>query len=219
MKKHTTYILLVVLAAACIWLLFRLQRSKNYSVSSSVKFDTVYIYREYQPVPRFKTLEIPNLLFVFRSPDTVRIKSIEVVHDTVRIYTNNSQFELNSRFLTTYPTAEKLIQLQLCQENLAMTLLTTSGKVIQKQYSVQPNYRSYNYSDNQLTSKRTKFVNHFKPFMEVGVRPFQKLLDMNLGLQYDTSKLNYELGINSYYYPELDSNVGVDMFLKLRYKF
>ena len=70
-----------------------------------------------------------------------------------------------------------------------------------------------------MTQKRKSFIKRFSPLTELQWRPFNNLWDLNLGLKYNTSKFNYELGLNLFYYPKIKTNPGTDLYFKLSYQF
>ena len=70
-----------------------------------------------------------------------------------------------------------------------------------------------------MTQKRKSLIKRFSPLTELQWRPFNNLWDLNLGLKYNTSKFNYELGLNLFYYPRIKTNPGIDLYFKLSYQF
>ena len=91
--------------------------------------------------------------------------------------------------------------------------------VFKKEYSVDILNNSYNYVNNTLTSKKKSFIKKLSPYVEAQYRPFNNLMDLNLGLKYNTRKINYEIGFNTFYYPEFSKSLGADLYLKLNYTF
>lgn len=181
--------------------------------------DTVYMTK-FVKLPEYKYNYNPTRFIIFTDIDTVRISTIEVIHDTVSITTvDSTRINYSSQFLTQYPTNPKLLQVLLSSNNLELSLLDTDGQISTQQYALDLDKFKYNYQPFGMTYQKNSFLKRLKPFAEIQFRPINLLLDVNLGIYYKTSKINYEIGLNGFYYPHLKTYPGGDIYFKLRYEF
>ena len=141
-------------------------------------------------------------------------------NDTIKLlYPDSSFISVSPQFLSQFPNSSKLIQFLLTDTDLKLGLLNTDGKLFEKVYSIDTEKYSYNYFEDNMTQKRKSLIKRFSPLTELQWRPFNNLWDLNLGLKYNTSKFNYELGLNLFYYPRIKTNPGTDLYFKLSYQF
>ena len=152
--------------------------------------------------------------------DTIEILNIIYHNDTIKLlYPDSSFISVSPQFLSQFPNSSKLIQFLLTDTDLKLGLLNTDGKLFEKVYSIDTDKYSYNYFEDNMTQKRKSLIKRFSPLTELQWRPFNNLWDLNLGLKYNTSKFNYELGLNLFYYPRIKTNPGTDLYFKLSYQF
>ena len=152
--------------------------------------------------------------------DTIEILNLIYHNDTIKLlYPDSSFISVSPQFLSQFPNSSKLIQFLLTDTDLKLGLLNTDGKLFEKVYSIDTDKYSYNYFEDNMTQKRKSFIKRFSPLTELQWRPFNNLWDLNLGLKYNTSKFNYELGLNLFYYPRIKTNPGTDLYFKLSYQF
>ena len=152
--------------------------------------------------------------------DTIEILNVIYHNDTIKLlYPDSSFISVSPQFLSQFPNSSKLIQFLLTDTDLKLGLLNTDGKLFEKVYSIDTDKYSYNYFEDNMTQKRKSFIKRFSPLTELQWRPFNNLWDLNLGLKYNTSKFNYELGLNLFYYPRIKTNPGTDLYFKLSYQF
>lgn len=181
--------------------------------------DTVYVDRFIQVEPEFNHSQKPQTVTIYKT-DTVEVEKVLVVRDTVTlILKDSSKLDFNSNFLTQFPSADKLIQMKLNQNNLQMSLVNTQGIIFSKAYMIDTRFFNYNYVNNNLTWKRKSFFSRIQPLAQTTVRPFKNMYDLDLGLKYNTSKFVYELGINLHYYPKLQNNIDNALYFRLQYEF
>lgn len=152
--------------------------------------------------------------------DSVPIERIEYVDKVVTIIQKDStKIEYNELFLTNYPKASKLLQILSNKDKLSITTFNTDCKLITEEYLVNYSRYQYNYLDGKLTYKKTSFLKRFNPVAQYTIRPVHNFHDLDLGLKYNTSKFNYEAGLNINYYPKLRDNLGLDPYLRISYNF
>ena len=113
----------------------------------------------------------------------------------------------------------KLLQILSNRDKLSITTFNTDCKLITEEYSVNYFRYQYNYLDGKLTHKKTSFLKRFNPVAQYTIRPVHNFHDLDLGLKYNTSKFNYEAGLNINYYPKLRDNLGLDPYLRISYNF
>lgn len=219
LKKIIVPILLLALTVVCIFcivLFFRVRNNQYPDLPERVEVDTVFVSRFFIPESNLKFREFPEVVYMFFS-DSIPVKDIRVIRDTVFVETEDSTLNYNAQFLAQYPNASKLIQMEL-NRDLRFTLLHPSGKISQEVYQVDPEINRYLYTDC-LTSQRKNFWQRLSPFVQLQIRPFNTMVDLDLGLKYKTSRMQYEIGINGFYYQPLPKPFGADLFLRARYEF
>lgn len=181
--------------------------------------DTVFVDRYLKPEKEYKYIEVPKQITVWKY-DTVFVDSIKLVKDTIVIYQDNGvKLDISTQFLTQYPYNDKLISMVLSDKKLDLNLLSTNGNLYSKNHAINTKLYTYNYINNDLTFKRKPFFQRFSPVAQFTIRPFHNLYDIDLGLRYNTSKFNYELGLNSFYYPRINNSLGIDLYLRANYIF
>lgn len=181
--------------------------------------DTVFVDRYLKPEKEYKYIEVPKQITVWKY-DTVFVDSIKLVKDTIVIYQDNGvKLDISTQFLTQYPYNDKLISMVLSDKKLDLNLLSTNGNLYSKNHDINTKLYTYNYINNDLTFKRKPFFQRFSPVAQFTIRPFHSLYDIDLGLRYNTSKFNYELGLNSFYYPRINNSLGIDLYLRASYIF
>lgn len=215
----TVIALLAIALGTCIYFLTNVRNVQIPDGTEQEKPDTVYLTK-FVPVKPFDYSYIPTKYFFFTETDTLEIEKIKVIHDTVTVYTKDStQINYNSQFLTQYPSASKLVQLLLDDENLSLSLLNTNGHLSTQEFKLDLDKFKYNYQPLGMTYEKINFFKRLHPFVEAQVRPMNLLLDANLGIYHETGKIKYEFGLNGFYYPKLQKLPGWDLYFKLRYDF
>lgn len=203
----------------CIYFLTGVRNVHDPNGHEQEKRDTVYLTK-YIPIEGYKHSYQPSKYFFFTEIDTVKIDSITVIHDTVLISTNSpSSLKYNTQFFTQYPTASKLVQLLLDDENLYLSLLNTQGQLSTQQFLIDLDKFKYNYQPEGMTYEKNNFFKRLHPFGETMFRPINSMMDVNLGIYHKTGKIKYEFGLNGFYYPRLQKLPGYDIYFKLRYEF
>ena len=222
MNKPVNIILTIlgtVLVLLIVFLIFSIVRIKKQygNIPEKVITDTVYVSRFFEREPDFKFTQIPERVFVFFS-DTTEVEKVVLKTDTLIVYQkDSSSIQYSTLFLTQYPESSKLIQMNL-SDKLKITMLNPQGRIYQEVYPIDLNCFDYSYSSH-LSYQRKSFWKRWTPFVQLQVRPFHSWVDLDLGLNYKTSNLQYEFGINGFYYHHLNNPLGADLFLRLRYEF
>lgn len=217
MKDFVTYLIIGILLGLVI---YQFTRKNEVVVTKLVQHtDTVFVDKYLKPETEYKYIQVPEKVFVYKT-DTVKIQEVVYKTDTLEIYLQDSTMLFyNPKFLTSYPESEKLINLKLTDKDLSMGLLTPHGNTYVREYPINTSLYRYNYVNNNLTYKKKSFWQKISPTSQFTIRPINNMYDLDLGLKYNTSGINYELGGNLFYYPNLKNNLGADFYLRLSYDF
>lgn len=221
--KKSTYILwgvILILSASVILLVIRNSHLRSGDYQSSVdtgKTDTVYVSRFFDREDDLKIPVIPNSVF-FYFTDSIPVKDVNLQGDKVTlVIPDSTMIHYNTSFLTQFPNAPKFLQMKL-NKRLELTFLNTQGKVYTESFQIDPSRYNYSYTDH-LTSERKSFFARIQPYTQLTLRPIHTMVDLDLGLSYKTKRMQYEFGLNGFYYPSLPSHFGADVFLRVRYNF
>lgn len=187
--------------------------------NSKGKVDTVWVNKPYKPTLDFPNFQIPHQVFVYRV-DSVEIERIEYRDKIITLIQKDStHVEYNDQFLIKYPDNPKLIQLLTKKNKLFITTFNTDCSLTTNEYKVNFSMYQYNYQDGKFSYKKNPFIKRFNLVSQYTFRPISNLHDLDLGLKYNTSKFNYEVGLNINHYPSFRSNVGLDPYLRIQYNF
>lgn len=209
----------IFMALTIFWLWNRNSELSQDLKNSSRRVDTVVVNNPFVPKVEFHKIQLPRMVFLYRV-DSVPIERIEYVDRVVTIIQKDStKIEYNELFLTNYPKAPKLLQILSNRDKLSITTFNTDCRAATEEYTVNYSRYQYNYLDGKLTYKKTPFLKRFNPVIQYTLRPVHNFHDLDLGLKYNTSKFNYEAGLNINYYPKLRDNLGLDPYLRISYYF
>lgn len=177
--------------------------------------DTIYVEKLNIPKPYREKIN-PSKVEI--SQPSTPIGQIKIIHDTIHIYSRDTIIVYNPRFLNLYPESDKLIQLLLSENQLKLNLLSNQGLEYSESYPLDLSQYEYNYSQNDMTIQNIPFRKRINPYSELTYRPIHNLWDIDLGIKYKTSRINYKVGVNFYYYPSYNS-LEADLFIKFGYQF
>ena len=209
----------IFMALTILWLWNRNSELSQDLKNSSHRIDTVVVNNPFVPKVEFNKIQLPRMVFLYQI-DSVPIERIEYVDRVVTIIQKDStKIEYNELFLTNYPKAPKLLQILSNRDKLSITTFNTDCRSATEEYTVNYSRYQYNYLDGKLTYKKTPFLKRFNPVIQYTLRPVHNFHDLDLGLKYNTSKFNYEAGLNINYYPKLRDNLGLDPYLRISYNF
>lgn len=194
MKTRILFIVTLILALGTIILCyknFQLRKQVN-SVSSLVEVDTVYIDRLFKVSEPLKELSTPSKVKVYKG--LVKPKS------------------------TATSTQDSIIQFEFNSSKLEVTSLHNSDSTVHTNtYKLDTDKYNYLFTNGILTKDKVK--PKVKPYTEVSYRPLNDMWDLKGGIYLNTSKIQYRLGINLGYYPNLSSKVQKDIEISIQYKF
>lgn len=204
--KKIKIVLVVLLLGFTIYLCFR-----NYQLNQQLsrlpdkeiiqQTDTIYLNKDFLPIT-YDRLQNPSRILLY-----------------------NSQHPSVSQGLCSTDSAEisekdSLIQLEIDKNQLTLSFLNQkSGINSSRLFSIDTDRFKYSWYNGKLTTKEIKSRIRLTPYVYGKYRPFNNLWDLGTGISIETKNFNYELGINSFYYPRLFSGIKTDLELTITYKF
>lgn len=219
MKNVILTLAFIFMALTIFWLWNQNSELKDDLENIHHQPDTVWINKPFVPKVEFPKMQLPSMVFLYQI-DSVPIERIEYVDRVVTIIQKDSvKVEYNELFLTNYPQAPKLLQILSSRDKLSITTFNTDCKLFTEEYRVNYDRYQYNYLDGKLTHKKTSFLKRFDPVVQYTIRPVHNMHDLDLGLKYNTSKFNYEAGLNFNHYPKLRDNLSLDPYIRVSYSF
>lgn len=214
MKKN---LVILILLGISIYLCFRIYRDEKYSqeMNNLAIIDTIYL-----PLENYKAVE--------SYPNRVSPKKVEIYRDQVNgkrdSYLLLPTIDPNPGPGTPKPITPDLLsdsisQILLKKDLLEITTKNTLDSTYKiRKFKIDMDQYDYNWLNNQLTSKES-FKWDLVPYIKGSYRPFNRFTDLNLGITLETKRLNYNLGLNLFYYPSLQNALGQDIEISITYKF
>lgn len=199
------------------------------------KTDTLWIQAPFNPmiIPNTSlgtTQPITLKLYTPSLPirDSMVILRLTILADSLqrilRASYKDSSLTLRPEFLTNWPRNPKLLEMDLAQDSLSLTLLSPEGKTSSSIYSIQPLKYRYLWKENQLhviplpLRPSTTFQTHLYSICGVqSILPSTPFAPY-LGLQYSVSLKRMSLESNLWASPTPGHYLGADLKLKLRLK-
>lgn len=116
---------------------------------------------------------------------------------------------------------DSLAGFDLNKNKITLTFSNTDFGYHTAEYQIKPTEYNYIWVDGKLTAKRLPLYKRLevKPNISLSYRPFHNLWDLDAGLSFKTKSLNYNLGINAFYYPRWQSQPGIDAQIRITYNF
>lgn len=173
-------------------------RKTENQFADAIVTDTVYkSITEYIPIKPYPKLELPKRIILYG------ISNREV--DSVSINVNDSLFGI-----------------QWDKRKLQLDFLDTQTKNVKtKIYSIDTDKFKYSFTNGNLTYQKLRFYekkDFLKPYVYLQYRPFNNLFDIGGGINFKTGNFNYQMGVNSFYYPKIKSK-GFDLEIRVQYNF
>lgn len=111
--------------------------------------------------------------------------------------------------------------ISLNKNTFTLTFTNPSLGIHQSEFKIKPTEYQYTWVDGKLTAKRLSAWKRLevKPYTSLSYRPFNNLWDLEAGISFKTKSLNYNLGINGFYYPQWQSKPGIDAQIRITYNF
>ena len=192
MKTRILYMAILILALGTIILCYKnfQLRKQVKSVYRLVSVDTVYKDKPFKVSEPLEELSIPS---------------------KVKVYKGLKKPKENT-------TQDSIIEFELSSNKLDITSLHHSDSTVHTNtYQLDTDKYKYLFTNGILTKDKVKLG--VKPYTEVSYRPLNNMWDLKGGIYLNTSRIQYRLGINLSYYPNLSSNVQKDIEISIQYKF
>lgn len=226
MKKYLPYIVILILV---ILLVKDCKKEKSSYDPKSEKTETIYSQKPWVPEKPFEIIQNPKtLIWFYGIKDTSSVKpyqEVKLENGSVILYTDEfTKLGISKNYLLLFPEADKLISFDLCKSELQLNLLDINGNIFRKDYTIDLDSYKYRYTtDNHLSVANQNKVKsrslRIEPDMKYQFRPINNFHDISFTLKFKTKGLNYELGINSSYYPSISKKIHKDLILGLSYNF
>lgn len=158
--------------------------------------DTVYISKPYKPVKGYSTKVLPKYVFLYGKNWK---ESKEVNTDSIQ-------------------KGDSLVQALLNKDKLNLSFFRPSmNGFFTKEYKIDLDKYQYNWVNGDLTQKEAGFKLKVEPYAYLKYRYFNKLADLGIGISFKTRRISYKVGINEFYYPNLQKNPGTDLEISITY--
>lgn len=217
----------------------RIQESKYQSIlDNNGTVDTVYLTKPYQEPEPYRFTQDPELVKVFETT----IPTTQIFNTPYQVNHCSSAFDYYGKeaidstlsfgfgpttgtkllpdpdFITGSPQDIRIkSSFFMCEDRLTVDE-PYNGIMIQKTFNLDLYSREYLYTQGKLTYKKLPIHNRIKPSLEFSYRPVYNLMDLNCGLYFETSKFNYKLDFNVFYYPRFNNKPGSDIRFSIIYK-
>lgn len=203
-KKLLNILLIPILLGFTIYFWYRyktLKDNQGSQVLTEYKTDTIFIEKPFKPEPIYQTHVIPKEILVHEK------ESSHNLIDSATHYTFSDQ--------------DSLFQFLLERNKLQLNLFNPStGTYSSRIFPINLEEYQYNWFEGNLTAKKKRNPKlSINPYLYTQYRFFHNLLDMGAGISFKTKKLDYNLGINIYHYPQYQRGFGTDLEVSIRYNF
>lgn len=196
--KIATFLLLGITIILC-FTYFR-QRQEISQLQKQPKVigntDTVYVSKSYKPVKGYSTKVLPKYVFLYGKNWK---ESKEVNKDSIQ-------------------KGDSLVQALLNKDKLNLSFFRPSlDGFFTEEYKINLDKYQYNWINGNLTQKEVGFKLKVEPYAYLKYRYFNKLADLGIGISFKTRRISYKVGINGFYYPNLQKNPGTDLEISITY--
>lgn len=165
--------------------------------------DTIYLRKDFLPI------SYDNLL----NPSRILLYNYKNPSDSQPNITAGSSDSIISE-------KDSLVQLVIDKNQLTLSFLNqNSGIYSSRLFNIDTNNYKYSWYNGKLTTQEIKSRVRLVPYVYGKYRPFNNLWDLGTGISIETTRFNYKLGINSFYYPRYFSGIKTDLELVVTYKF
>lgn len=116
---------------------------------------------------------------------------------------------------------DSLAGFDLNKNKITLTFSNTDFGYHTAEFNIKPSEYNYIWVNGKLTAKKLPSYKRWelKPYTSLSYRPFHNLWDLDAGISFKTKSLNYNLGINAFYYPRWQSQPGIDAQIRITYNF
>lgn len=172
-------------------------------------------------------LDIPTKVTIYDTIPGDALIQLELMHDTLKLVKHDTVLqEVNSNFLTLFPTSPKLIFGQFTTNSITLNLLGIDGKVVGKQYNTDYSKFNYEFSGSELKFYPLKKTGNFiqqglaalttSAFMETYYNPIDKGATMRLeyNIMYKRIGATTHFTFSTDQIPHANIGLGVRVQLK-----
>lgn len=116
---------------------------------------------------------------------------------------------------------DSLAGFDLNKNKITLTFSNTDFGYHTAEFNIRPTEYNYIWVNGKLTAKKLPFYKrlNISPTVSISYRPIHNLWDLDAGISFKTKSLNYNLGINAFYYPRWQSQPGIDAQIRITYNF
>ena len=233
-KNISKFIVLLLVALTTIYLCLRIytlekendvQRKYIDELYSNQYTDTIYLDKVYTEPKVYNNTLNPELVTITKLPKKYNrhvngFQPSIVGVDTLK-WEGFKESISSNRVPTTLSSnigRDSLISFSFGVNRLTTThILDTT--VISRDFKIDVSKYQYLYMNGNLTYKKVPIKKRLDPYIELSYRPFNNMTDLTGGIYFETSKFNYKLCLNLFYYPKLQNKIGSDVRLSITYKF
>lgn len=197
--KITTFLLLGITIILCLVYFKQRQEISELNAQSKVVggTDTVYVTKPYKPVKAYNTQLLPKYVF---------------------LYGQNWKNSEDSSNNDSIQKGDSLVQALFDKDKLNLSFYRPSvNGFLTKEYKLDLDKYKYNWVNGNLTQEEVGFKLKVEPYAYLKYRYFNKLADMGIGISFKTRRIQYKLGINEFYYPNLQNKPGTDLEISITY--
>ena len=202
--KIATFLLLGITIILCFGYLNQKQEIFKLNAQSKVigKTDTVFVNKPYKPVKEYSTQILPRYVFLYGNTWTEH-KVQDYPVDTV----NNQVSKEDS-----------IVQILLSKEDFSISFFRPSTEsFFTEKFELNLDNFSYNWVNGRLTQEKVGFKLKLEPYAYVKYRYFNRMTDIGTGISFKTRNIQYKLGLNGFYYPNLQNKLGTDLEFSITY--
>jgi len=181
--------------------------------------DTVYRKTVMKVIKPYKVVVKPDKVIVYQDTGRIVYRDLVINGSSIVLFNTGSLDSLiiNKNFLSKFPNNKKLIAMDLTNKELKLQLLNLSGISTEERYNINTSKYNYRYVDNSLTMDK-KFQFNIEPEVSYSYRPLNNFHDLDIALNFKTSRFNYKFGANGFLYPKFNA-IGYDAKVTVQYTF
>lgn len=180
-----------------------------------IKTDTFYTEASLIKPPK----QLPNEIKPFKvtiPTDSKYITHEQKIGDTIRSISDGNKLQSHKISL-----GDSIIGIDLNKNKFTLTFTNPYFGNHTANFNIKPEEYQYVWVDGKLTTKRLPLIKRleFHPYTSVSYRPIHNLWDWELGISFKTKSLNYNFGVNAFYYPKFQNNLSLDAVIRITYNF
>lgn len=131
------------------------QQPENVKIITEYKTDTLYVPEPYKVWDTLEIISPPRYITVYKTDTIWREYSLECNDDSIKLINDSLSHEINihKSFLTQFPDAPKLVDLNLTLDSLKLTTLNNQGRVANFSYPIFLDQLAYQYVGGTLRNE------------------------------------------------------------------